>query len=108
MSQCSKRAYEWFVVRVFSSGLTRAHLKMQTDFDITASSHVVTEISREELREGLLNASLTVVDVLPPESYAMGHIPGAINLPLESIASIAHELLPDLHTDIIVYCGKFT
>jgi phage shock protein E len=65
------------------------------------------EISREELRSRLKSASLTIVDVLPAESYA-GHIPGAISLPLESVASQARELLPDPTAEIAVYCGKFT
>jgi len=46
--------------------------------------------------------------VLPVESYAMGHIPGAINLPYESIADRARELLPNPLAEIVVYCGKFT
>jgi rhodanese-related sulfurtransferase len=48
------------------------------------------------------------VDVLPAESYAAGHILGAISLPLESVASKARELLPDPTAEIAVYCGKFT
>jgi rhodanese-related sulfurtransferase len=68
----------------------------------------VPEISREELRNRLKSASLTIVDVLPAESYAAGHIPGAISLPLESVASRARELLPDPTTEIAVYCAKFT
>lgn len=49
-----------------------------------------------------------VIDVLPAESYAMGHIPGAINIPVESITSRAREILPDRLAEIVVYCGKFT
>lgn len=73
----------------------------------TTSPHVPT-ISREELRQGLKTAALKVVDVLPAESYAAGHIAGAISIPLPSIASRARELLPDLNADIAVYCAKFT
>jgi 3-mercaptopyruvate sulfurtransferase SseA len=68
----------------------------------------VPEISREELRNRLKSASLTIVDVLPAESYAAGHIPGAISLPLESVANRARELLPDPTAEIAVYCAKFT
>lgn len=66
------------------------------------------EISRAELRSRLFDGSLKLVDVLPNESYAMGHIPGAINLPQESVALRAAEMLPDRHAEIVVYCGKFT
>ncbi len=65
-------------------------------------------ISRDELRNALRNGTLTVVDVLPGESFASGHIPGAINLPFESLADRARELLPDLRAEIAVYCAKFT
>lgn len=68
----------------------------------------VPAISREELRSRLKTASLTLVDVLPPESYATGHIPGAISLPLDQIESRARELLPDRNAEIVVYCAKFT
>jgi rhodanese-related sulfurtransferase len=66
------------------------------------------EISRAELQSRLRAGTLKLVDVLPNESYAMGHIPGAINLPSESVALRAPELLPDRHAEIVVYCGKFT
>lgn len=68
----------------------------------------VSEISRDDLRNGLRDGTLTLVDVLPQESYATGHIAGAINLPFENLADRAHELLPDLHAEIVVYCAKFT
>jgi len=73
----------------------------------TSSPHVPV-ISRDELRRGLKTGVLTVVDVLPAESYGGGHIPGAISMPLPSIASRARELLPDPNADIAVYCAKFT
>jgi rhodanese-related sulfurtransferase len=68
----------------------------------------IPEISREELQKRLQTKSLTLVDVLPAESYASGHIPGAISLPLEDLASRASDSLPDRHAEIVVYCGKFT
>ena len=83
-------------------------MEMSSELEIPASASDLPEISREELRSRLRDTSLTVVDVLPIESYAMGHIPGAINLPYESIASRARELLPNPLAEIVVYCGKFT
>jgi rhodanese-related sulfurtransferase len=81
---------------------------MPPEVDTAASSVEVPAISRDELRSGLKTAALKVVDVLPAESYAAGHIPGAISMPLPSIAGHARELLPDLNADIAVYCAKFT
>jgi len=68
----------------------------------------IPEISREELQKRLQTKSLTLVDVLPAESFASGHIPGAISLPLEDLASRASGSLPNRHAEIVVYCGKFT
>jgi rhodanese-related sulfurtransferase len=68
----------------------------------------IPEISREELRHRLHDPSLTIVDVLPAESYAAGHVPGAVSIPLEQVASRAPELLPDHAAEIVVYCGKLT
>ena len=72
---------------------------MASQVNTAPISSGVPEISREELRNRLKSASLTIVDVLPAESYAAGHIPGAISLPLESVASKARELLPDPTAD---------
>ena len=66
------------------------------------------EISREELRVLAADGSLTLVDVLPAASFAKGHIPGAISLPLAEIDANAAALLPDRGRDIAVYCGGFT
>jgi rhodanese-related sulfurtransferase len=83
-------------------------MEMSSELATPATASNLTEISREELRNRLRDTSLTVVDVLPVESYAMEHIPGAINLPYESIASRARELLPNPLAEIVVYCAKFT
>jgi rhodanese-related sulfurtransferase len=74
----------------------------------TADSSAIPEISHEELRRRLHDSSLTIVDVLPEASYIEAHIPGALSLPLEQLASRARELLPDPAAEIAVYCGKFT
>jgi rhodanese-related sulfurtransferase len=74
----------------------------------TANSSDVPEISREELQRRLHDSSLTIVDVLPEASYVEAHVPGALNLPLEQLASRARQLLPDPTAEIAVYCGQFT
>jgi len=68
----------------------------------------IPEITREELKRRLGDGSLTIVDVLPPESYAAAHLPGALSIPLEEVAIRAPELLPDHAAEIVVYCGKLT
>jgi rhodanese-related sulfurtransferase len=82
--------------------------EMPPETESASASIDVPEISREQLQQRLGSSSVTVVDVLPAGSYAMGHIPGAISLPFEDIAARAREVLPDLNAEIVTYCAKFT
>src|SRR5574340_344921 len=64
-------------------------------------------ITREDLKQKMeVGEDFVLLDVLPPESYAREHLPGAINLPLDQMdrASTA-ALAKDRET--IVYCGSF-
>ena len=65
----------------------------------------VTNVSRDELIGALRRQGAVLLDVLSPESFAAAHIPGALNLPLAEIARRAREVVPDLQTPIVVYCG---
>jgi rhodanese-related sulfurtransferase len=65
-------------------------------------------ISHEELRARLRDPALTIVDVLPADSYAAGHIPGAINLPLAELPQRVAGALPDRSVEIAAYCAAFT
>ena len=73
-----------------------------------AAVESIPEISREELRQRLNDASLIILDVLPVESFAAGHIPGARNLPIADLPVRAREVLPTPTAEIAVYCGRFT
>ncbi len=48
--------------------------------------------------------SLQIVDVRAPEEFAEGHIPGALNCPLESFAINSDQL--DKEKKVIVYCNS--
>jgi len=65
----------------------------------------VPTISREELEVALRRGRLTLLDVLSPESFAVAHLPGAINLPLADILRRASAVLPDPRASIVAYCG---
>jgi len=65
----------------------------------------VPSVTRDELIAALKRGHARLVDVLSPESYAAGHIDGAINLPIADIPSRARQLLPDAGASIVVYCG---
>jgi rhodanese-related sulfurtransferase len=41
-------------------------------------------------------------------SYAASHLPGAINMPPESVDEHAQRRIPDLETEVVVYCADST
>jgi len=59
-------------------------------------------VSAGELRKLARRGAVTVVDVRPPEEYAAGHLPGAINLPLPQLAKQLHKL--PANREIVAYC----
>ncbi len=59
-------------------------------------------ITRKELLKRTREGLVTVLDVRPPEEYAAGHVPGAVNLPLKDLKKRLGELPKD--QEIIAYC----
>ena len=45
-----------------------------------------------------------ILDVRTAEEYAQGHIPGAVNIPVETIGDEEIDALPDKEKLILVYC----
>ena len=58
-------------------------------------------ISAAELHAQLASKSLTVVDVRPTSDFRAGHIPGAISIPLESLATVSTSQIAN--KSIVVY-----
>ena len=56
----------------------------------------------EELLERIKQGLVTVIDVRPPEEYAAGHLPGAINLPLPELEGRMKDL--DADREVVAYC----
>ena len=48
------------------------------------SQPIVENVSRAEVKQGLAEGSLVLIDVREPHEWAAGHIPGAILMPLSS------------------------
>ena len=70
---------------------------------------MVATISREELQSKLDRGDdFFLVETLPQEQYRHTHLPGAVNLPPNSIRELASELLSEKDADIVVYCGSPT
>ena len=42
-------------------------------------------VTREELVGRMRDGLVTVIDVRPPDEFALGHVPGAINIPLGNL-----------------------
>ena len=62
-------------------------------------------ISRESLWEKMEQGDdFVLVDALSPMSYAMSHLPGAVNIPPEGCDRWAARRIPDKTTEVVVYC----
>ena len=59
-------------------------------------------VSREELLARTREGSVTVLDVRPPEEYAVSHLPGAVNIPLADLEERLDDIDPT--TEIVAYC----
>jgi len=59
-------------------------------------------VSREELASRMKDGLVIVIDVRPTDEFALGHLPGAINVPLSEL----DNRLSDLQTgrEIVAYC----
>lgn len=56
----------------------------------------------------LLASGVKSAEVLPHAHYASGHLPGAVNLPLEGLEQRAQALFPDKQTALLLYCSSET
>lgn len=59
-------------------------------------------VSRGELRKRLRSGTVTVLDVRPAEEFALGHVPGAINIPTGELKRRLSEL--PRGKEIVAYC----
>lgn len=59
-------------------------------------------VSRTDLFSRLRDGLVTVLDVRPEDEFALGHLPGALNIPLSKLEHRLRELPTD--REIIAYC----
>jgi len=59
-------------------------------------------VSREELLERSRLGSVTILDVRPQDEFALGHLPGALNIPLRDLEARLGEMDP--RQEIVAYC----
>jgi phage shock protein E len=69
-----------------------------------AASASLPLISQQDLleRQARGDASLFVLDVRTPKEYAAGHVPGAVNVPYDQVASQLAGIPKD--KDVVLYC----
>ncbi|GAC1325747.1 MAG: hypothetical protein NVSMB25_24540 [Thermoleophilaceae bacterium] len=66
-------------------------------------------IDAEQLKSRLDGGdSVVVIDARPPESFAAGHIPGAVSGKSDDIIELAPKLAPDRQASVVTYCGSLT
>lgn len=70
------------------------------------TSNELEAISIAELRRRLATGNVVLIDVRPELEYRAGHIPGALSVPLEKLATVFRTLPHD--KEIVAYCrGPF-
>jgi rhodanese-related sulfurtransferase/DNA-binding transcriptional ArsR family regulator len=59
-------------------------------------------VSRKQLLKLIREDAVTVLDVRPPDEFALGHVRGAVNIPLR----VLKERLPEINLDreVVAYC----
>jgi len=56
----------------------------------------------EALEQMVADGMVTVLDVRPPDEFADGHVPGALNIPLAELKARLEEVPPG--TEVVAYC----
>jgi ArsR family transcriptional regulator len=59
-------------------------------------------VTRGELSARMAAGLVVVIDVRPPDEFALGHVPGAINVPLRDLESRLWEIDPT--REVMAYC----
>lgn len=76
---------------------------------LSSMAETLRPISRDDLWRLIESgADFVLVDALPPMSYAVSHLPGAISIPPERVADLARRRIPDLRAPVVVYCSSST
>lgn len=86
-----RRPVEWVIILV-AVIVAMGYLSFRGRGDVSA-----TEARR------LVEAGARLVDVRTPEEFAAGHLPGAINLPVQELERRRVELEPQ-ERPVVVYC----
>jgi rhodanese-related sulfurtransferase/DNA-binding transcriptional ArsR family regulator len=59
-------------------------------------------VTRKQLLRMIREEAVMVLDVRPPDEFALGHVLGAVNIPLRALKERLSEINPD--REIVAYC----
>lgn len=74
--------------------------QMMTDY--FSARDALAPVSREELVSSLRDGTVTLLDIRPEDEFALGHLPGALNVPLSELTKRLSKLSKD--QEIVAYC----
>jgi ArsR family transcriptional regulator len=85
--------------RIAERNVAEVELVVRSYFDERDSLEAV---SREDLLERSRAGTVTILDVRPEDEFALGHLPGAVNIPLRRLEARLNEIDPG--QEIVAYC----
>jgi rhodanese-related sulfurtransferase/DNA-binding transcriptional ArsR family regulator len=59
-------------------------------------------VSRADLMQRLRAGTVTIIDVRPEDEFALGHLPGALNIPLRGLEARLREI--NRKQEVVAYC----
>lgn len=97
---------EHYIKTIENQGVYKHYIEKSGNEKV--SEHMPFEVtaSLEEIQKKLNEPNVTILDVREPEEFANGHIPGAVNIPLDDIENRSHELNDHHHIYIICRTGN--
>ncbi len=75
----------------------------------TATKESVIYLEFEDMQAIINNKDIIIVDARDDDFYYAGHIPGAINIPLQEVESFIHDFISRIsfETSVIIYCEGY-
>jgi len=70
--------------------------------DFLAENALLEPVDEDALRHRVRRGEVTLLDVRPPEEYAVAHIPGALSVPLPELAKRLSDL--PKRQEVVAYC----
>jgi rhodanese-related sulfurtransferase len=70
---------------------------------------MIKQLTLEQLQSRLAaNPAVTLLEALPARYYQDGHLPQALHMPHDQARQLAPLLVPDLSTEVVIYCASET